>query len=147
MKTNISFAEFNSIVSGRFQAVESGKIFFVKAGKAGKIELNQTSGTWTVGSGSGKRLLAITKAVREAGFEVIKENRGWTVLKFGAVEQFNDLLKAVESAVPSAAPAAKASKPAPAKPVKRMTEADLAAIRAKNLETIKAVHRKLQAVA
>jgi selenocysteine-specific translation elongation factor len=143
-KLSLKFADFQSAVGNIGTAVQqSDSIFFYKTANAGKIELNLNSGTWTVGSGS-KYLTEITAAVKAAGFTVVKENRGWTILNFVSVNQFVDLFKTVVDSVPATmtkAPKAKATKSV-AKTVDK-SAAEVARIKEKNLETMRAVSKKL----
>jgi hypothetical protein len=148
MKLSISFADFQAKVEANaLKAIkQTDKIFLVKLPLrgSGKVELNLSSGTFTVGSGS-KWLSEITAAVESAGFTVIKRSKGWSVVSIGsddALEQFVRLASVVEKACLSHA------KVTPVKPSKAarvaktvMAAAELKAIKAKNLETLRAVSK------
>jgi hypothetical protein len=142
-KLSLKFADFQSAVGSLGTAVQqSDTIFFVKVDKAGKIEVNCTSGTWTVGSGS-KFLSYITQNVKDAGFTVVKENRGWTILNFVSVEQFADLHTAVTAAIPASVTSkAKPATKSVAKTIEKSAEEN-ARVKEKNLETMRAVSKKL----
>ena len=152
-KIQVSFEQFKAATAplGISATKQSDSIFFVKYKLAGKVELNCHSGTYTVGSGS-KYLAEVTQAVQAAGYEVAKANRGWTVLKATGKDHaeiladFTKLIEVVGWAVPAtAAKAPKAVKRATSLTVKAVSKADLAAIREKNLATIKAVADKFKA--
>jgi len=110
-KLSISFSDFSTATQALGKAIQQNdKIFFLKCPKAGKVEVNLNSGTFTVGSGS-KQLFVITEAVEKAGFTVAKRAKGWTVLHVDAsdvLSRFCELYKVVEGSV--AAVAAKSSK-------------------------------------
>lgn len=113
-KLNITFSDFSNATQALGRAVEqSEKIFFLKCPKAGKVEINLHSGTFTVGSGS-KQLFVITEAVEKAGFKIAKRAKGWTVVSADGFDQgdllthFCELYKVVEGSV--AVVSAKSSK-------------------------------------
>ena len=144
----ISFDAFASKFADLGKAVkQNDSIFFIKAGKAGKVELNKKSQTFTVGSGSGSNLSLVTEAACMAGFKLVKSNKGWAIFKADDVEDFQKIFGAVTSVV------AGSDKPKAVKTVKlssivKRVNADyiekknLEAIKAKNLETMKAVTAK-----
>jgi hypothetical protein len=154
MKITLSFDAFAASTS--FAAVkQSEAIFFVKAGKAGKVEVNCNSATFTVGSGS-KFLDEVTEAALKAGFVLTKRTKGWSIFQIGGMgtkgqdeilADFNRLVEAVSSAAPAATVkmSTAVKKATAAYRVKATTKADLAAIRAKNLATIKAVAAQFKA--
>lgn len=156
-KLTLSYSDFLLQVNGVAPTFnQDDAIFFVKTGAGGKIELNRNSGTWTVGSGS-KFLPEITQAVKSAGFNVVKENRGWTILEFTTVTQFDGLYKTVTQAVAghSSPKTVKLStivkkvnkefaKKKAAQAKAELNVDEIAVIKAKNLATIKAVSSKLK---
>ena len=107
----MSFADFSAGVSSVGRAFEQTKaIFYVKCPKAGKVELNLHSGTFTVGAGSKNREV-IAAAVEKAGFKIAKRAKGWAVVHVDAsdvLSRFCELYKVVES---SAAVLSSKSKP------------------------------------
>jgi hypothetical protein len=158
MKFTVSFADFQAKVEANaLKAIkQTDKIFVVKLPLrgSGKVELNLSSGTFTVGSGS-KWLAEITAAVESAGFVVLKRSKGWTVVAVDLqpdtgskeiVDQFLRLASVVEKACLShtTVKPVKVTKAARVKKtVKALTRiftpAELAAIKAKNLETLRRV--------
>lgn len=149
--------------------MQSDKIFFVKSGYkgGGKIELNMSSGTFTVGSGS-KYLDEITEAVIAAGYMVRKKAKGWTILEIVGGESltedniladFSRLVLAVESTVSKILKANHAEKKVEKRPLNIImagtgvgkstfkSDAEIAAIKAKNLQTMREVTAKLKAQA
>jgi len=157
MKITLSFDAFAASTSSHGLAAvkQSDAIFFVKAGKAGKVEVNCNSATFTVGSGS-KYLDEVTEAAQKAGFVLTKRAKGWSIFQIGGMgtkgqdeilADFTQLVMMVSSAVPAATVkmSTMVKKTNEAYRVKATTKADLAAIRAKNLATIKAVAAKFAA--
>lgn len=145
----ISFEAFEAKFADLGKAEkQSPSIFFIKAGKAGKVELNKKSQTFTVGAGSGKNLEAITTAVKEAGFTVMKENKGWTIVKATSIEDYQKIFGVVTTACMGSAKTVKLStivkKVNKAYAEKKTLDAakDAGLIKAKNLETIKSVAAK-----
>lgn len=146
----ITFEAFEAKFADLGKAVkQTAGIYFIKAGKAGKVEFNMKSQTFTVGSGSGKNLETITTAVQEAGFKLVKANKGWSVFKAEKIEDFQTIFGVVTTAVATANPKTvklstlvkKVSKEyAVKKTLKAAADADL--IKAKNLETMKAITAK-----
>jgi len=112
-KLNISFSDFSAATQALGKAIQQNdKIFFVKCPKAGKVEINLHSSTFTVGAGC-KNRDAITSAVEKAGFDIAKRAKGWTVVKIDgdALNRFCELYKVVEGSVavlPSKSKATKA---------------------------------------
>ena len=155
MKLNVKFADFQAKVEANalFAVNQSNKIFYVKLPLrgSGKVELNLTSGTFTVGSGS-KWLAEITAAAESAGFVVLKRAKAWTVLGVGSadgvLDEFVRLTSVVEKACLSHT-AVKSVKPSKAARVKKtlaaaasvLTSEELKAIKAKNLATMRAVSK------
>lgn len=145
----ISFEAFEAKFADLGKAVkQSPAIFYIKAGKAGKVELNKKSQTFTVGSGSGKNLEAITTACMEAGFGLVKQNKGWSVFAAKDIEDFQKIFGVVTTACMGSAKTVKLStlvKKVNKEYVEKKTlEAtkDAGLIKAKNLETIKSVAAK-----
>jgi hypothetical protein len=135
---------------------QSDSIFFVKPAAlgAGKVELNLNSETFTVGSGS-KHLEAITDAVSAAGFILKKKVKNWSVFEpvngMGSLDDHMIISSVIElatvveqvciSRVPLKAP--KASKVAAAKKTLDAFNELKSEIKAKNLETMRAVSKRL----
>ena len=163
MKITMPFVSFSARVEplGLVAVRQTGTIFFVKSfvPGAGKIEINLNSATFTVGSGS-KHLAAITEAVQSAGFAIKKQTKGWTVVDIhktiasssnedlitALCGQFIELVSVVNAAVTANQPIKTVKMSAIIKKVGaefRKPKVDVEAIKAKNLETMKAVSRAL----
>ena len=144
----ISFDAFSAKFSDLGKAVkQNDSIFFIKAGKAGKVELNKKSQTFTVGSGSGSNLSRVTEAAYMAGFKLVKFNKGWAIFKADDVEDFQKIFGAVTSAVVGSEKSKAPKTVKIATIVKAVGKAyvekkEAEAIKAKNLETMKAVTAK-----
>jgi len=156
MKFTVLFEDFQSKVEANaLKAIkQTDKIFLVKLPLrgSGKVELNMTSGTFTVGSGS-KWLAEITAAVESAGFKVIKRSKGWTIVDVALtagsgskeiIDQFLQLASVAEKAclshtkIKSVQPSKTARVKKTIKAMTRiLSEAELKAIKAKNLETLR----------
>ena len=165
-KLAITFPEFETAAAKFGPVVKyNDKNFYVKAGKAGRVEINVNNGTYVVGSYS-NYLKEITEAVKNAGFKMVKSASSRTTFEFDSLDRFKDLHAAVISAVPSQT---KVSKPKAAKafaenvttalaapektdtkkvskkkvaPKVEKTPEEVEAVKAKNLETIKKVAKK-----
>jgi hypothetical protein len=150
------FAKKCESVGLRGQKSDDNK-FFVKpaANGAGKVEVNLFSGVYVVGSGS-KYLAEITSAVEAAGFVLKKRVKGWTLFEpvngMGSLDNETicahviELVTIVEQVCLSSVPTtSKSTKTKVAKP-KVATEAMsemIAEVRAKNLETMRSVSKRL----
>ena len=134
---------------------QSDKIFFVKlaAPGAGKVELNLNSKTFTVGSGS-KHLEAITDAVSAAGFILKKKVKNWSVFNLvngmgslddRIIDYVIELVTIVETVCISRVPlkTPKVSKIAAADKTLDAFNELKSEIKAKNLETMRAVSKRL----
>ena len=131
------FADLGKVVK------QTAGIYFIKAGKAGKVEFNMKSQTFTVGSGSGKNLETITTAVRESGFKLVKANKGWSVFKAEKIEDFQTIFGVVTTAVATANPKTVKLSTLDKQVNKAYTEKKQAeSVKAKNLATIKSVAAK-----
>lgn len=165
-KLAITFPEFETATAKFGPVVKyNDKNFYVKAGKAGRVEINVNNGTYIVGSYS-NYLKEITEAVKNAGFKMVKSASSRTTFEFDSLDRFKDLHAAVISAVPAQT---KVSKPKAAKvfaekvtaalaapektetkkvskkkvaPKAEKTPEEVEAVKAKNLETIKKVAKK-----
>lgn len=139
----ISFEAFEAKFADLGKAVkQTAGIYFIKAGKAGKVEFNMKSQTFTVGSGSGKNLETITTACMQAGFGLVKQNKGWSVFAAKNIEDFQKIFGVVTAVVPTASKTVKLSSL-----VKKVNKAyvdkkQAESVKAKNLATIKSVAAK-----
>ena len=140
----ITFEAFEAKFADLGKAVkQTAGIYFIKAGKAGKVEFNMKSQTFTVGSGSGKNLETITTAVRESGFKLVKANKGWSVFKAEKIEDFQTIFGVVTTAVATANPKTVKLSTLVKQVNKAYTEKKQAeSVKAKNLATIKSVAAK-----
>jgi hypothetical protein len=109
-KIALSFEEFSAGLLGQWEPrMFNSNIFFVHAGKAGKVEINLLSGTFTIGSGS-KYLNEITAAAEAAEYVILKRNKGWSIVSTTLLNgpnaqtitgKFNCLVNAVMNAIPA----------------------------------------------
>jgi hypothetical protein len=145
----VTFKQFVSTTNGKLtnhkQLLE--KVFVGKINKngAGKIELNcgskrlvKNGVVWKIGFGT-KFLAKITSALKAKNFTVLKTNTNYTVVAFTGVDQFDSLYDTVISAVPDKATRAVKTKTKSTTQSLEKSVADIAAIKAKNLETMRAV--------
>jgi len=157
-KILVSYAAFEATAQKLGPVVKyNDNVFYIKAGKAGRVELNINNGTYIVGSYS-KYLNEITAAVQAAGFKLLKTSSTRTTFEFKTLEHIVDVFNAAVSAVPSTKPVNRikaAEKLAGIKTsVKKTKTVDLvntieksaeenARVKEKNLATMKAVSAKL----
>jgi hypothetical protein len=149
--TNVAkFASFQKLATSvgcKAKESTTGKVYIATTPNAGKIEYNvsKTGIVWKIGFGT-KYLAEMTKAAKKAGFKVLKENSGWSVLECTSVDEFTELHTAISAVVPT-----KASKPTKAPRSAKLASdiqksaADIARIKAKNLETMRSVSKKYPA--
>jgi hypothetical protein len=156
---NLSFESFEQALnqSGTgLKAYEQSKVvYFVKVAGRGKVELNLKSGTILVGSGASEATRdEVTEAAVKAGFKLVKRTKGWSVFAAepngeSAVDNFLKMYGVVASTMPvktvklSTLTKRAGQEFARKKTVEAAAQAKL--VKAKNLETIKAVAAKLKA--
>jgi hypothetical protein len=148
-KVAISFADFEAKTKTLGPVVQyNDRVFYVKAGKAGRVQVNINNGTYIVGAYS-NFLKEIHDAAVAAGFKLVKSSSTLSTFEYENLERFVTLFHAVTAAVPSAEPRRinrikAAEKLAGIKTKAEKSAAEIAATKAKNLLTLQAVSKKLE---
>jgi len=154
-KVAVSFTDFEAKVKTLGPVIKyNDRVFYVKAGKAGRVQLNINNGTYIVGAYS-NYLKEIHEAVVAAGFKLVKSSSTLSTFEYENLDQFVRLFGIVTAAVPAsavnrikAAEARAGIKQSKTKGVNlakfiEKTAEENAAIKEKNLATMRAVSAKL----
>lgn len=151
MKLSTPFAHFAPQVelAGLTPVKQSDSIYFAKVGSV-KVELNCNSGTFKVFAG--KSLPQVTDSLESSGWKVLSRNKGWSVLEIPEMmvstssEVVASFIKLVGDASTVAPLKAKVKTVKMSTVVKAVSKsfAEKQAIKARNLETIKAVAARLK---
>ena len=154
MNVTVNYEDFASRVAqnGFTPSQYSKSVYFAKTPNAGTVALNLNNFTFTVGVGT-KHLEVITAAVEAAGWTVVKRVKGWSIVAIdpsaqcqdAVLGQFMDVVLRVIAAVPAKAEKIKTVKMSTIVKKVGKSFAMTQAIKAHNLETMKAVALALKA--
>lgn len=155
MQITVSYEAFAARVTqnGFMPSQYSKSVYFAKTPNAGTVALNLNNGTFTVGVGT-RYLDAITEAVEKVGWKVVKRVKGWSIVEIAnrdaigvdeLMGQFIEITLKVVDAVPAKAEKVKTVKMSTVVKKVGKSFAMTQAIKARNLETMKAVALALKA--